>query len=554
MEQFIHIILFYASPGQPHTGVHLQLPSRCLMQSVTSWLAWLPSGIYLAAALLCVGTTSEPAWRVVVTSTRFSLVAAIFNTCVVLHAAWHTTDSSAHPVPAIVMMLVAFLGWIIGDFSRRYLRGEAGQLRFIIAFLVTLAAIASVIASTNLALMIIGWAASSAALHHLLTFYRDRPAAILVAHKKFLASRLAEVCLIVASILLFRECGSLELTTIVERATSMQTLSWTLSAAAILISFGVLIKSAQLPLHGWLIQVMEAPTPVSALLHAGVVNLGGFVLIQLSPLIGASPPAQTLLVVVGSLSAAIAGLVMLTRITIKVRLAWSTCSQMGLMVMECGLGLYDLALLHLVAHGLYKANAFLTSGEVVRNSIEREIVTGSQHAVITAPFVAAALALPITALITLASAAVWHRVFDVPALPFISITILSCGLATLVWASFSGRRVDAMAIAMVFGAVQLYLGWHWLFSATLHISALPTSSLALAVWSCLIFVGLYFMQAWAVTATSTLSRSRLYDWIYAGLYLDELFTRLTFRLWPPNVASYSTELTNQNIARNRSPS
>ncbi len=135
-----------------------------------------------------------------------------------------------------------------------------------------------------------------------------------------------------------------------------------------LLAFAAILKTAQLPLHGWLIQVMEAPTPVSALLHAGVVNMGGFVLLRVAELIGLVPSAQWLLVIVGSLTAVLAGMVMLTRISIKVRLAWSTCAQMGFMLMEIGLGLYELALLHLVAHSLYKAYAFLSSGEAVERA------------------------------------------------------------------------------------------------------------------------------------------------------------------------------------------
>lgn len=94
----------------------------------------------------------------------------------------------------------------------------------------------------------------------------------------------------------------------------------------------------------------------------------GFVLLRVAELIGLVPSAQWLLVIVGSLTAVLAGMVMLTRISIKVRLAWSTCAQMGFMLMEIGLGLYELALLHLVAHSLYKAYAFLSSGEAVERA------------------------------------------------------------------------------------------------------------------------------------------------------------------------------------------
>ena len=341
------------------------------MLRLLEWLPWASSGIYVIGALLAAAIPAQ-GWpsgeRIDACRPRsrdYLLCGrSILRSRVALRR-WRGAN---------VSILIAFLGWVIGAYSRRYLKGEAGQSRFTLSFLATLAAVSTVAVSTNLGVLIVAWAASSVGLHHLLTFYRERPAAIIVAHKKFLASRLAEGLLVIAAILLYREWGTLDIAVITAHAQAGIALPWTAGAAAVLISAAVLLKCAQLPLHGWLIQVMEAPTPVSALLHAGVVNLGGYVLIRLAPLIGASPAAQTLLVIVGSLTAAIAGLVMLTRITIKVRLAWSTCSQMGFMVMECGLGLYDLALLHLVAHALYKAHAFLTAGEAVRDGLARQLI------------------------------------------------------------------------------------------------------------------------------------------------------------------------------------
>jgi NAD(P)H-quinone oxidoreductase subunit 5 len=132
------------------------------------------------------------------------------------------------------------------------------------------------------------------------------------------------------------------------------------------------LKCAQLPFHGWLIQVMEAPTPVSALLHAGVVNIGGFLMIRLAPLMTQSEIAQTLLVICGCTTAVIAALVMTTRVSIKVALAWSTCAQMGFMLLECGLGAYPLALLHIVAHS-WLQSAFVPRLGLRRRTMARGI-------------------------------------------------------------------------------------------------------------------------------------------------------------------------------------
>ena len=126
------------------------------------------------------------------------------------------------------------------------------------------------------------------------------------------------------------------------------------------------LKTAAFPLHGWLTEVMEAPTPVSALLHAGIINSGGVLLITLSGLVQNSVGAMAALVMIGGLTALFGGLVMLTQSAVKTALAWSTVAQMGFMLLQCGMGLWALALLHIVAHSLYKAHAFLASGGAVK--------------------------------------------------------------------------------------------------------------------------------------------------------------------------------------------
>jgi NAD(P)H-quinone oxidoreductase subunit 5 len=158
----------------------------------------------------------------------------------------------------------------------------------------------------------------------------------------------------------------------------------------------VIVRTAHVPLQGWLLQVMEAPTPVSALLHAGVVNLGGFVLIRFAPLLEAVPAARALLVAFGLASALLAAFAMLTRISIKVRLAWSTVAQMGFMVLECGLGLYQMAALHLLGHSLYKAHHFLAASEVVAHTRQHMLSATApvrRSSLLLAPLLSLAVAL-----------------------------------------------------------------------------------------------------------------------------------------------------------------
>jgi NADH:ubiquinone oxidoreductase subunit 5 (subunit L)/multisubunit Na+/H+ antiporter MnhA subunit len=135
--------------------------------------------------------------------------------------------------------------------------------------------------------------------------------------------------------------------------------------AASLLAFAALLKSAQFPTHGWLTEVMEAPTPVSALLHAGVVNAGGFLLVRFADLMLTAPGVLAAVTIVGGFTALFGALVMLTQPAVKTSLAWSTVAQMGFMMLECGLALFPLALLHIVVHSFYKAHAFLASGGAV---------------------------------------------------------------------------------------------------------------------------------------------------------------------------------------------
>jgi len=272
-------------------------------------------------------------------------------------------------------VLVQFLGTVIGAFSSRYLAGESSQARFVAALAAVIAGVQLLLLADHWVWLITAWMWVGVALQPLLCFYQQRPFAQLAAHKKWLSDRLADVCLVGAAALAYHDTGSLSLSVLNEQFRTQQA-SVALQGCAVLVVVAVGLRSALLPAHGWLIQVMEAPTPVSALMHAGVVNLGGFVLIRFAPLLDAAPVARWVLVAWGVVTTTLAGLVMLTRISIKVRLAWSTVAQMGFMLLECGLGMYTLAAVHLIGHSVYKANAFLSASSAVQQT-RQQMLTGS---------------------------------------------------------------------------------------------------------------------------------------------------------------------------------
>jgi NAD(P)H-quinone oxidoreductase subunit 5 len=439
----------------------------------------------------------------------------------------------------LMLLLVAALGWVIVRYSQPYLDGERGQARYLRSLMLTLAAVTLLVLSNNLLVLAAAWIATSLALHSLLTFFDQRPQALIAAHKKFIASRVADLCLIAAVVLVGRELGTLEIDRARVAAAALPVMPGGLQAAALLFVSSALLKCAQLPVHGWLIQVMEAPTPVSALLHAGVVNLGGFLLIRLGALVADVPAAQALLVVVGSVTAVVAALVMMTRISIKVSLAWSTCAQMGFMLMQCGLGLHDLALLHLVAHSLYKAHAFLGAGGAVEQNRLRQM-TPPLPPLSAAAWLLAALG---GGLLVTAAALAWgYNAAQSPALLALG-GIVALALTPLLAGPVAraGMRWMLLAAAAAFAVAVVYFGLHAGFTRWLgnpQIAGAP--SMGLVAWVLACFGLLFVLQGAVRTRPDGALARALYPWLFSGLYLDELFTRLTFRLWPARLPPAST--------------
>ena len=267
-------------------------------------------------------------------------------------------------VSAVMLLLVTFIGWIVVRYAGTYLDGEARQGLFTGWLCMTLASVLLLVTAGNLFQLVLAWIATSLFLHRLLLFYPDRVAAQRAARKKFVTARLGDVALLGAAILLAMAYGTTDIAAILKAARAGDGGSLAIGAASLL-ALAAMLKSAQFPTHGWLTEVMETPTPVSALLHAGVINAGGFLLIRFADVMLLAPGVLAVLVMVGGFTALFGGLVMLTQPAVKTSLAWSTVAQMGFMIFECGLALFPLALLHIVAHSLYKAHSFLASGGAV---------------------------------------------------------------------------------------------------------------------------------------------------------------------------------------------
>ena len=267
-------------------------------------------------------------------------------------------------VSASMLLLVTFIGWVVVRYSRTYLDGESRQGAFMGWLCLTLVFVLLLVIVGNLFQLLSAWIATSLSLHRLLLFYPGRMAAQRAARKKFVTARLGDVALLGAAVLLAAAYHTTHIAQILKAAQAGEGGNLAVGAASLL-ALAALLKSAQFPTHGWLTEVMETPTPVSALLHAGVINAGGFLLIRFADVMLLAPGVLAVLVMIGGFTALFGSLVMLTQPAVKTSLAWSTVAQMGFMILQCGLALFPLALLHIVAHSLYKAHSFLASGGAV---------------------------------------------------------------------------------------------------------------------------------------------------------------------------------------------
>lgn len=425
----------------------------------------------------------------------------------------------------ILSSLIAFIGLIVVAFSRNYLAGDPGQGRFMRQLCLTLGLLQALALSGNLAQLAVCWVAASLCVNRLLLFRSERQAAVLAARKRFLVGRLADAALIGASALLWRAAGSGDIGVVLAAAQQGASPEWTFAAA--LLALAAIFSSAQLPFHGWILEVMETPTPVSALLHAGVVNAGGFLVLRFAEVVGAHPAALGLLTVVGAASAVFGSLVMLPQTSVKVALAYSTIAQMGFMLLECGLGAYSAALLHIVAHALYKAHAFLTAGSVI---------AAPRRTVPTTPTpVLAVLAVPV--LVALAALVMTRMGAGPTQQPgvFVLSAVVLLGLAKP-WIERRDAHGLLAAAAMSALLIPAYLAGHAIFARTIgHLGpvATPTpASVATATAVVLIMMGLVCLQLRAPGRPGSAAWARAYALVANGFHLNTVANRWVLRFWP----------------------
>jgi len=431
-----------------------------------------------------------------------------------------------------ILGLVSLIAAIIARYSANYLAGEDEQGDFFRSLALTISAFMLAVVAGNMLMFVLAIVLTGSGLNRLLTHYRNRLPAQMVAHKKLLFSRMADACLLASAVLIAAGAGTLSFEAIAATA-AQGDLSWQLHLAAWLIVAYAILKSGQFPFHGWLLQVMEAPTPVSALLHAGIVYSGAIFVLRTHELLLADGHALVALALVGLMTAVVASLAMLTQTAIKSSLAWSTAGQLGFMLMELGLGLFVLALLHLIAHSLYKAHAFLSSGSMV--DVLRAHSGKSKMRVTPLAWGAAVV---VSVAVTFAMADAWGiTLAHEPALLAIG-TIVAVAVAQLLLTGWAGGAFTVRLLVVSVLVTAVYFGLHTLFvnAYTGVLSPIPPEVspgqyLLLALVAA-VFIVLSYFQTVLINRPPAPWLVRLYVHLYNGLYTDLPVERLVYRVWP----------------------
>lgn len=435
---------------------------------------------------------------------------------------------------SLMLLLVTFVGFVASRFSIRYLDGESTQGRYFRWIGFTIGAVSLMVVAGNLVLFFAAWVMTSLGLHQLLLHYPHRPAARHAAWTKFAISRLGDAFLIAALVLIYKAFGTFELSEVyaqIERLGSESVVTGRHVAISWLLMLGAITKSAQFPFHVWLPDTMETPTPVSALMHAGVVNAGGYLIIRMSPLMTLAPASLSTLALIGAFTACFAGIVMITQSSVKRALAYSTIAQMGFMMLQCGLGAFSAAMLHIVAHSLYKAHAFLNSGSVVSRARATADAASpvATRTVIVATFFAAAAMTVFAGFAT--SATLGVDLLDKPG-GFVLASILFLALTIWGWRLLTLGDPSTALIGTA-GITGLCLAYIACYVAVDHLLASTVSPVGPSSAPPLVIAGIFvaFSLLFALPVVS--NRRRLPDRLAAfrvhaanGFYVDAVYRRL----------------------------
>ncbi|MEE8239740.1 MAG: NADH-quinone oxidoreductase subunit L [Nitrospirales bacterium] len=278
-----------------------------------------------------------------------------------------------------MLLLVTIVSSLVHIYTIGYMHGEPGYCRFFSYIALFTFAMLMLVLADNFLQLFVFWEAVGLCSYLLIGHWYERGSARAAATKAFLVNRIGDFGFMLGLLLVFAYFGTLDYREVFLKAADLtgETInllsplgaSWEVSMLTLLcllLFVGAIGKSAQVPLHVWLPDAMEGPTPISALIHAAtMVTAGVFMVARLSPLYNLSPVAMDTIAVIGAATMVLGATIALTQFDIKRVVAYSTVSQLGYMIMACGLGAYTAGMYHLLTHGAFKALLFLGCGSVI---------------------------------------------------------------------------------------------------------------------------------------------------------------------------------------------
>jgi NADH-quinone oxidoreductase subunit L len=265
-----------------------------------------------------------------------------------------------------MMLIVSGVGGLIVWYSMGYMAGDDEERRYFAYMSLFVFSMLLLVQAGNFLLLLAGWGLVGLASYLLIGFWHHKPEAVAAAKKAFVMNAIGDATLALGLVLLIWETGTLEYLGVFENVDSLSTTTVNLVALGLL--GGAVAKSAQIPLHTWLPDAMEGPTPVSALIHAAtMVTAGVYLLVRASPIFEAAPDVQHLAAILGAITLLVAGVIALVQWDIKRVIAYSTMSQIGYMFVAAGIGAYGYAIFHLMTHAFFKALLFMSAGVVIHH-------------------------------------------------------------------------------------------------------------------------------------------------------------------------------------------
>jgi len=274
------------------------------------------------------------------------------------------------PLSTLMAWVISGISLVVHLYSVRYMAEERDYARFFVLLDLMTAALLAMVTAGDLITLLVAWHLVGVFLYFLLGHDTASRSAYRYGLWALFTYRLGDLPLVLAAALLYDAFGTWSLPLIFEQLTAGPTVQtvfgWTLTeVVASLVAIAAFARSAQFLLHTWLPYTMAGPTPVSALMHAGIVNAGGFLINRFAPVFVGTESVLPWVFIVGLVTAVIGSVLMLAQNDIKKALGYSTMGQMGFMVMECGIGAFSLAVYHLIAHGLFKGTLFLSAGSII---------------------------------------------------------------------------------------------------------------------------------------------------------------------------------------------